>query len=100
MNRVEYKNSLKKQVVLGVGTFSCICFLGVFIYPVNTLIKVSIFSVVAITITFLSLMLIRRYCKSAKCTSCNAELFDVIEATKTNSVTFNYCPSCGDKLEI
>ena len=44
-----------------------------------------------------SLVLIKR-AKSARCSCCQSDLFDLLAAAETSSLKVRYCPVCGDEL--
>ena len=54
--------------------------------------------IVLVSITVVFLYLMRKTAKSALCSNCNADLFQLIEYSEYNNFKFNYCPQCG--LEV
>ncbi len=100
MNKIEYKKSIKKQVATGLGCFIVICILGWEFFPVNTLEKITFFSIGILLITIFTFWAIKKFCQSASCPSCESDLFEVINAANPNQLSFNYCPNCGARVEI
>jgi len=48
---------------------------------------------------------IQRTVNQVRCSSCNADLYQLMETCKSeighsNGIKFNYCPTCGDKLNV
>ena len=55
---------------------------------------------VLITITAFFLFIMRKTAKSALCSNCKADLFQLIEYSEHNKFNFKYCPQCGYELDI
>jgi Ca2+/Na+ antiporter len=41
-----------------------------------------------------------RFAKNANCPHCDQELFNAIANAKMYRIEFDYCPTCGGKIEI
>jgi len=44
--------------------------------------------------------MIKKQSKEALCPHCEADLFEVIEISKSVKLEFNFCPNCGKEIEI
>lgn len=98
--KVEYRESIKKQVATAVGGFLLVCAIGWTLMPINTLEKLGVFVILTVGVSVFSLWAIKKYCRAAICNSCSADLFEVIDAASSSKFTFSYCPSCGARVEI
>ncbi len=58
--------------------------------------------ILAILVVFTGIVLVqlRRTAKDAKCSNCDAQIFEVIQAAEGSKISFNYCPQCGSELTI
>ena len=55
---------------------------------------------VVVTMTIYVMFMLRKTAKSALCSNCNSDLFQLIEYSKYNKFKFNYCPHCGYEIDI
>ena len=100
MNKVEYKKSVQKQAVAGIGNFGVVCIVAWQLYPINTLEKIGVFVLATLMVTLFVFYCIKKFCKSADCPLCGADLFEVINAANPKQLSFRFCPNCGGEIEI
>ena len=88
-----YKTSKNKLVTLGVAWAVILLIL----VSTSKLTPLGLYGtlIVLLVITAFFLYLMRKTAKSALCSNCNADLFQLIEYSEHNKFNFKYCPQCG-----
>lgn len=99
-NKVHFKQALKKQIwtiAIVIGIISA--------YPIatgglNTDGQFYTWIILIVLSSYVVFMLLKKQSKEALCPHCNSDLFEVIEISKTVKLGFNFCPNCGEKVEL
>jgi hypothetical protein len=100
MSKVEYSKSIKKQIIAGVGAFASFILILWSFSPVNTPIKTLMVCISIILVAGMTSWGVKKYAKKANCTSCDSDIFEYISVSQAGSSTINYCPVCGENIEI
>jgi hypothetical protein len=98
-NKVNFKQALKKQILLVIVSMATIIAFP-FVVGLNTDLLFYGWIIMTITMIFGTLNVLKKQAKEALCPHCNVDLFEVIQMSKYQKVSFNYCPSCGNKIEL
>lgn len=99
-NKVHYKQALKKQI------WTIAIMIGfVVTYPIITgglLTDLEFYTWMFMTLTssYLVFIILKKQSKEALCPHCKSDLFEIIEISKSIKLNFNFCPSCGEKVEL
>ena len=72
--------------------------MGYMLYPVNTIPKIAVLALLLVGAGAITFMSLRKQMKSCVCSSCEAELFLVIEAAQAQGKSVRHCPFCGSKV--
>lgn len=97
---VDYRASRKKQIIYFVIWLVIELILMAALLPIDTLIKFTFFGVMTLALGLLLARTSKNAATDVMCPHCNADLFMVIEASNLNKVKINYCPDCGNEIEI
>lgn len=81
-NAVNYKKSKRKQVTYGLVFSGIVVFVGMLFSPINTLNKILVFAAISLIFAALAIFLIRKAAKEAVCPHCDADIFEVIQASE------------------
>ena len=100
MDKIEYKSSNRKIIYACAFCFTLLLVLiiGIQLKFVGD-IKILLLAITTIFSGILCLFLIKS-AKNAFCTSCKADLFNVINAAEMQKIKIHYCPACGAKIKI
>ena len=98
--KIHFKQAIKKQIwtiAFAIG--------GVIAYPVllgkpMTGIQLYLWIVMIAMVTYFVFLLLRKQSKEALCPHCEADLFEVIQVGRNIKLDFNFCPKCGERIEI
>ena len=98
MKKLKYKETIRDQVIIAtlfVGGFIGTMFV---LKPYSTvdLIVLSVYGLLGLS----CFSIITSKTSTAVCPHCNSELFDLITKFKSKSLEINYCPKCGNEIEI
>ena len=98
-NKVHFKQALKKQIWT-ISVVS-ICFM-IFTFSMNVKsdLHFYIWLILFTTTSYIVFALLKKQSKEALCPHCKSDLFEIIEISKSIKLDFNFCPSCGEKVEI
>lgn len=99
MNEVKYSNALKKQVILSAVAIGITAFFIYGFQPLNSIWKIGLLVISGVGILFVFVPLISKQ-GNINCPHCNAEIYELIEATKFQKLRVKFCPCCGGKIEI
>jgi len=97
--KIEYSKSLTKKCVYAAVTLA-FTISGSFYLAMEqraTIPEILLFLSAAIVIY---LWVNYKFIKNATCPHCGRELFNAIMNAKMYRIKFNYCPTCGGKIEI
>ena len=53
-----------------------------------------------ISSSYLVFIMLKKESKEALCPHCKSDLFEIIEISKSVKLDFNFCPNCGEKVEL
>jgi len=103
--KVPYKKALRKNVLVLVVLFSAISALAYFVDFKEDLITTIVVMVVIGIGGIVAVSQVNKTVNQVKCTSCNADLYQLMETCKSeigssNGIEFNYCPTCGHELNV
>jgi len=91
---------LKKQI------WTIVIVIGIVIaYPMITgglKIDLEFYTWIFLTISssYLVFIMLKKESKEALCPHCKSDLFEIIEISKSVKLDFNFCPNCGEKVEL
>ncbi len=74
--------SVRKQLAWAAACFATIAVAGTALSPINTLPKVGFFTVVALLVGSFAIFKSQKYARHAKCPSCGADLYELIQTAK------------------
>ena len=98
MSTPTYRKAKRDQWI-GLATLAAIvAAMGYMLYPVNTVPKIAVLSVLLVGAGLTTSIALRRQMKSCVCEYCKAELFALIETAQAQRMSLEYCPSCGAKV--
>ena len=98
--KVHFKQAIKKQIwtiTFAIG--------GVIAYPMllgglKTDLELYLWILMVAMVSYVSFIVLKKQSKEALCPHCEADLFEVIEISKSVKLEFNFCPNCGKEIEI
>jgi len=99
-NKVHFKQALKKQI------WTIIIVIGIVIaYPMitgglKTDLEFYTWIFLTISSSYLVFIMVKKQSKEALCPHCKSDLFEIIEISKSVKLDFNFCPNCGEKVEL
>jgi len=99
-NKVHFKQALKKQI------WTIIIVIGIVIaYPMitgglKTDLEFYTWIFLTISSSYLVFIMLKKQSKEALCPHCKSDLFEIIEISKSVKLDFNFCPNCGEKVEL
>ncbi len=97
-NRMSFKEAFKQQITFCICGLFIIIGAGYSLYPVNTTYKTAVFSAFVLLISSLSFFWIRRATNQVLCSSCESNLYHLIEGSGPVKLEINFCPVCGTNL--
>lgn len=97
MAKIEYKRSLRKIIIFALVSWALlllsILLIHQYLYNHQTL----LFVVATIFWGGFCFVMMRKV-KAAECTSCQSDLFNVLDAAENSNLEVKYCPVCGSQL--
>jgi len=99
MIELKYSKALKKQLILSAVAVGITALFIYGIQPLDSIWKIALIVISGVGILFVFVPLISRQA-NINCPHCNAELFELLEATKFQKLDVKFCPCCGGNVEI
>tara|TARA_R110002095_G_scaffold8236_1_gene13991 strand:- start:1242 stop:1565 length:324 start_codon:yes stop_codon:yes gene_type:complete len=103
--KVSYKKALRKNMLVLVLLFLSISALAYFVdFKADLITSIAVIIVIGVG-GIVANSLVKQTVSQVKCSSCNADLYQLMETCKSevgasNKLEFNYCPTCGHKLNV
>jgi ribosomal protein S27AE len=97
--KVLYKKAIRKQILILVSLiFSLISV--TLLLPPRDMHDLILLSMLFVVVLYFGIAAMKNQAKEAKCPHCHVDLFEVILSSNMSKVKFNYCPNCGNSVEI
>jgi hypothetical protein len=98
--KIHYTQALKKQIWTITAVIA-----GVIAYPMilggfKTDMDLYLWILLTVIAAYLVLLLLKKHSGEALCPHCNADLFEVIQTSQGVKLDFNFCPKCGEEVEV
>ena len=99
-NKVHFKQALKKQIWTVAITIGSVIAYPMIIGGLTTDLKFYTWIFLIFASSYLVFIVLKKQSKEVLCPHCKSDLFEVIEKSKHVKLDFNFCPSCGEKIEL
>ena len=99
-NKVHFKQALKKQIWTVVITIGSVIAYPMIIGGLTTDLKFYSWIFLIFASSYLVFIVLKKQSKEALCPHCKSDLFEVIEKSKHVKLDFNFCPCCGERIEL
>jgi len=99
-NKVYYKRAIKKQMLTITVIIGIVISYPMLLGKSMTDMQLYLWLMMVAMTTYSVFLLLKNQSKEAKCPHCEADLFEVIQLSQQVKLDFNFCPKCGEKIEI
>jgi hypothetical protein len=97
--KILYKKAMRKQILILVSLVFSLISVTLLLPPRDTQ-DMILMGMLFVVVLYFGITAMKNQAKEAKCPHCHVDLFEVIHASRMSKVKFNYCPNCGNSVEI
>lgn len=99
-NKVHFKQSLKKQIWTITSVIGIIVIFPIITGGLKTDLEFYTWILLTLGSSYIVFIMLKKQSKEALYPYCKSDLFEVIEVSNSVKLNFNFCPSCGKKIEL
>lgn len=98
--RISFREALKKQIGIYTAFLIIVVVVGYRLFPLDSIYKTVVFLGVVVIVGVTCITWVRRAANLVLCSKCEANLYHLIEGHGPVQLEINYCPVCGERINV